>query len=239
MSRASVRWKDGEEEKNLKKVTASKIWAMALATISNFKLLLFLVVQVIYLLTNQIPIGCQILQEMEIFRENFVAQVFPAPICECPNLPSQMTCTNISPQTLLQPKPPNFPQFLPPGCSAACNITSLTVSDSDLSGFDQDWLCHLNLCPSSLITIMVGRLIWFSTSRKRTQSQRQQQTVCSFATQPNQSILHHSALWSSTETSSFSYKGNPRQGWYAPQLTRLFWWLPFCLKSVEGRKAIL
>ena len=117
-------------------------------------------------------------------------QVYPAPICECPTLPSQMICTGISPQTLkAKPTSPNFPQYspLPPtGCSAlVCNITSLTISDSDLSGLDHHlsgldhhlsgldhhlsgldhhlsgldhhWLHRLNLCPSSLVTITVGR----------------------------------------------------------------------------------
>ena len=119
-------------------------------------------------------------------------QVFPAPICECPTLPSQMTCTGVSPQTLkAKPTSPNFPRYsplppnssqpplLPPtGCSALCNITSLTVSDSDLSGLDHHlsrldhhlseldhhlsgldhhWLHRLDLCPSSLVTITVGR----------------------------------------------------------------------------------
>jgi len=131
-----------------------------MVTISYFKLLLFLVVQ-----------------------------VFPAPLCECPTLPSQMTCTGISPQTLqakptspnfphYSPLPSNSPQLLPTGCSASCNITSLTVFDSDLSGLDHHlsgldhhlggldhhWLHRLNLCPSSLVTITVRKSILGSLS---------------------------------------------------------------------------
>ena len=119
----------------------------AMATISYFELLLFVVVQVII---------CQIPQDRD-FLETIMLQVFSAPpICDCPNLPSQMTCIGVSPQTL-EPKPASTDSpLLPTGCSAACNITSLTVSDSNLTKLDNHWLHHLNLCPSSLLTIMVG-----------------------------------------------------------------------------------
>ena len=75
-----------------------------------------------------------------------------------------MTCTGISQKTL-EPKPTtsSISPFPPTRCSPACNITSLTVLDSNLSDLDHHFIHQLDICPSSLVTIKVGGWIGIST----------------------------------------------------------------------------
>ena len=113
-------------------------------------------------------------------------QVFASPRCDCPSSLFEMTCTKITRQNLednfsgttgatssqnistTTKSPDQHLQLVsqnispPKNCSTnTCTITSLTIEDSDLRGWDEEWLSRLGICPAALTVLVVSSLCSF------------------------------------------------------------------------------
>ena len=124
------------------------------------------------------------LYNKDVFRGQMcLLQVFASPRCDCPSSLFEMTCTKITRQNLednfsgttgatssqnistTTKSPDQHLQLVsqnispPKNCSIVpCTITSLTIEDSDLRGFDEHWSSRLNLCPAALTVLVVSSL---------------------------------------------------------------------------------
>ena len=122
------------------------------------------------------------LYNKDVFRGHMcLLQVFASPRCDCPSSLFEMTCTEIKRQNLednfsgttgatssqnistTTKSPDQHLQLVsqnirpPKNCSIVpCTITSLTIEDSDLRGFDEHWLSRLGICPAALTVLAVS-----------------------------------------------------------------------------------
>ena len=104
-------------------------------------------------------------------------QVFASPRCDCPSSLFEMTCTEITRQNIednflgatrsqnISTTKSSDQHFQlasqnirpPKNCSIVpCTITSLTIEDSDLRGWGEEWLSRLGICPAALTILVVS-----------------------------------------------------------------------------------
>ena len=140
----------------------------------------FLIVALFELfLVTQVNNDCVSLNNKDVFRDHMcLLQVFASPRCDCPSSLFEMTCTEITHQNIednflgatrsknISTTTKSSDQHLqlvsqnirpPKNCSIVpCTITSLTIEDSDLRGFDEHWLSRLGICPAALTVLAVS-----------------------------------------------------------------------------------
>ena len=139
----------------------------------------FLVVALFELfLVTQVNNDCVSLYNKKVFRGHMCPlQVFASPRCDCPSSLFEMTCTEITRQNLednflgatrsqnISTTKSSDQHFQlasqnirpPKNCSTdTCTISSLTIEDSDLRGFGEEWLSRLGICPAALTVLVVS-----------------------------------------------------------------------------------
>ena len=139
----------------------------------------FLIVALFELfLVTQVNNDCVSLNNKDVFRDHMcLLQVFASPRCDCPSSLFEMTCTEITRQNLednflgatrsqnISTTKSSDQHFQlasqnirpPKNCSTdTCTISSLTIEDSDLRGFGEEWLSRLGICPAALTVLVVS-----------------------------------------------------------------------------------